>query len=110
MLPVVDKPAAPYLVGQAVAAGLTDALMVTDRNRRSLKVHFDRNYEREPARHEKGDAWDGSTPIGTTLLPRAGARNCVVRLSEDSQRSTKSSPSSMARVSSSMCSAAHSTA
>ena len=42
MLPVVDKPAIQYVVEEAVAAGLTDVLMVTGRNKRALEDHFDR--------------------------------------------------------------------
>ena len=43
MLPVVDKPAIQYVVEEAVAAGLTDVLMITGRNKRPLEDHFDRN-------------------------------------------------------------------
>ncbi|WP_199548027.1 UTP--glucose-1-phosphate uridylyltransferase GalU [Streptomyces sp. N35] len=56
MLPVVDKPAIQYVVEEAVAAGLSDVLMVTGRNKRPLEDHFDRNYELESALSKKGDA------------------------------------------------------
>ncbi|MFE3827882.1 UTP--glucose-1-phosphate uridylyltransferase GalU [Streptomyces sp. NPDC059092] len=56
MLPVVDKPAIQYVVEEAVAAGLSDVLMVTGRNKRPLEDHFDRNYELEQALTRKGDA------------------------------------------------------
>ncbi|RII14977.1 UTP--glucose-1-phosphate uridylyltransferase [Streptomyces sp. YIM 130001] len=56
MLPVVDKPAIQYVVEEAVAAGLSDVLMVTGRNKRPLEDHFDRNYELESALTKKGDA------------------------------------------------------
>ncbi|WP_432072341.1 UTP--glucose-1-phosphate uridylyltransferase GalU [Streptomyces wuyuanensis] len=56
MLPVVDKPAIQYVVEEAVAAGLSDVLMVTGRNKRPLEDHFDRNYELEEALSRKGDA------------------------------------------------------
>lgn len=56
MLPVVDKPAIQYVVEEAVAAGLSDVLMVTGRNKRPLEDHFDRNYELEEALTRKGDA------------------------------------------------------
>jgi UTP--glucose-1-phosphate uridylyltransferase len=56
MLPVVDKPAIQYVVEEAVAAGLTDVLMVTGRNKRPLEDHFDRNVELELALDAKGDA------------------------------------------------------
>jgi UTP--glucose-1-phosphate uridylyltransferase len=55
MLPVVDKPAIQYVVEEAVAAGLTDILMVTGRNKNSLENHFDRNWELESALEAKGD-------------------------------------------------------
>ncbi|MDI3386585.1 UTP--glucose-1-phosphate uridylyltransferase GalU [Streptomyces sp. B-S-A8] len=55
MLPVVDKPAIQYVVEEAVAAGLSDVLMVTGRNKRPLEDHFDRNYELEEALARKGD-------------------------------------------------------
>lgn len=55
MLPVVDKPAIQYVVEEAVAAGLSDVLMVTGRNKRPLEDHFDRNYELEQALTLKGD-------------------------------------------------------
>jgi UTP--glucose-1-phosphate uridylyltransferase len=56
MLPVVDKPAIQYVVEEAAAAGLTDVLMVTGRNKRPLEDHFDRNTELETALEAKGDA------------------------------------------------------
>ena len=53
--PVVDQPAIQYVVEEATAAGLTDVLMITGRNKRPLEDHFDRNYELEEALHRKGD-------------------------------------------------------
>ncbi len=38
MLPVVDKPAIQYVVEEAVAAGVTDLLFVTGRNKKHLKI------------------------------------------------------------------------
>ncbi|MCW2942507.1 MAG: UTP-glucose-phosphate uridylyltransferase [Actinomycetia bacterium] len=55
MLPIVDKPAIQYVVEEAVAAGLSDVLMVTGRSKRSIEDHFDRAYELEEALHAKGD-------------------------------------------------------
>src|SRR5512132_3200554 len=55
MLPVVDKPAIQYVVEEAVAAGMTDVLMITGRNKRPLEDHFDRAYELEEALSAKGD-------------------------------------------------------
>lgn len=55
MLPVVDKPAIQYVVEEAVAAGLTDVLMITGRNKNALENHFDRATELEATLEEKGD-------------------------------------------------------
>ncbi|MEZ0091564.1 UTP--glucose-1-phosphate uridylyltransferase [Streptacidiphilus sp. EB129] len=55
MLPVVDKPAIQYVVEEAAAAGLTDVLMITGRNKRPLEDHFDRAYELEELLVRKGD-------------------------------------------------------
>ncbi len=55
MLPVVDKPAIQYVVEEAVAAGLTDVLMITGRNKNALENHFDRVTELEAVLIQKGD-------------------------------------------------------
>ncbi|MBO2447171.1 UTP--glucose-1-phosphate uridylyltransferase GalU [Actinomadura barringtoniae] len=55
MLPIVDKPAIQYVVEEAVAAGLSDVLMITGRSKRSIEDHFDRAYELEEALRAKGD-------------------------------------------------------
>ncbi len=55
MLPVVDKPAIQYVVEEAVAAGLTDVLMITGRNKNALENHFDRVTELEATLEQKGD-------------------------------------------------------
>ena len=47
MLPVVDKPSIQYVVEEAVAAGLTDILIITGRGKRAIEDHFDRNFELE---------------------------------------------------------------
>jgi UTP--glucose-1-phosphate uridylyltransferase len=55
MLPVVDKPAIQYVVEESVAAGLTDVLMITGRNKNALENHFDRVAELEATLMAKGD-------------------------------------------------------
>src|SRR6478735_10247244 len=55
MLPVVDKPAIQYVVEEAVAAGLTDVLMITGRNKTALENHFARAGELEAVLTSKGD-------------------------------------------------------
>lgn len=55
MLPVVDAPAIQYVVEEAVAAGLTDVLMITGRGKRPLEDHFDRAVELEQVLEDKGE-------------------------------------------------------
>ena len=55
MLPVVDKPAIQYVVEEAVAAGITDILIITGRGKRSIENHFDRSFELEYYIEQKGD-------------------------------------------------------
>jgi UTP--glucose-1-phosphate uridylyltransferase len=47
MLPVVDKPLIQYAVEEAVAAGMTEMIFVTGRNKRAIEDHFDKAYELE---------------------------------------------------------------
>lgn len=55
MLPIVDKPAIQYVVEEAAAAGMTDVLMITGRNKRSLEDHFDSVDGLELQLERKGD-------------------------------------------------------
>lgn len=41
MLPIVDKPLIQYAVEEAVAAGVTELIFVTGRNKRAIEDHFD---------------------------------------------------------------------
>jgi len=41
MLPVVDKPLIQYAAEEAVAAGITELIFVTGRNKRAIEDHFD---------------------------------------------------------------------
>ncbi len=47
MLPVVDKPTIQYVVEEAVAAGITDILIVTGRGKRAIEDHFDNQRDLE---------------------------------------------------------------
>lgn len=47
MLPVVDKPLIQYAVEEAVAAGITEMIFITGRNKRAIEDHFDTAYELE---------------------------------------------------------------
>jgi len=47
MLPIVDKPLIQYAVEEAVAAGVTELIFITGRNKRAIEDHFDKAYELE---------------------------------------------------------------
>lgn len=47
MLPIVDKPAIQYIVEEAVRAGITDILIITNRGKGIIEDHFDRAPELE---------------------------------------------------------------
>jgi UTP--glucose-1-phosphate uridylyltransferase len=49
MLTLVDKPAIQYVVEEAVAAGITDILIVSGRSKKTIEDHFDRAPELEAA-------------------------------------------------------------
>jgi len=54
MLPVVDKPLIQYAVEEAVAAGITEMIFVTGRNKRAIEDHFDIAYELENELEQNG--------------------------------------------------------
>lgn len=47
MLNIVDKPAIQYIVEEAVAAGITDILIITNRGKGAIEDHFDHSFELE---------------------------------------------------------------
>ena len=47
MYPIVDKPAIQYIVEEAVASGITDILIITNRGKGVIEDHFDRAPELE---------------------------------------------------------------
>ena len=54
MLPIVDKPLIQYAVEEAAAAGITEMVFVTGRNKRAIEDHFDKAYELETELERKG--------------------------------------------------------
>ncbi len=54
MLQIVDKPAIQYIVEEAVAAGITDILVITNRGKSIIEDHFDKSYELECLLEAKG--------------------------------------------------------
>src|SRR5689334_1371072 len=47
LLPILDRPTLQYVVEEAAAAGITDVLLITSRDKRACEDHFDRNAELE---------------------------------------------------------------
>lgn len=47
MLPIVDTPVIQYVVEEAVAAGITDILIIISKGKQVLEDHFDRSFELE---------------------------------------------------------------
>jgi len=73
MLPVVDKPLIQYAVEEAAAAGITDMIFITGRNKRAIEDHFDKAYELETellARNKTAllEAVQASTPHGINCI------------------------------------------
>lgn len=56
MLPIVDRPLIQYAVEEAVAAGITELIFVTGRNKRAIEDHFDRMPELERDLESKNKA------------------------------------------------------
>lgn len=54
MMAVVDKPLIQYAVEEAVAAGITDMVFITGRNKRAIEDHFDKAYELEAELEMRG--------------------------------------------------------
>ena len=54
MIPIVDKPAIQYIVEEAVAAGIRDILIITNRGKEIIEDHFDHSIEIESKLEETG--------------------------------------------------------
>ncbi|QHN42924.1 NTP transferase domain-containing protein [Candidatus Mycosynbacter amalyticus] len=54
MLPIIDRPVIQLIVEEAVAAGVTEIIMVTGSTKRAIEDHFDRSDELEAELREKG--------------------------------------------------------
>jgi UTP--glucose-1-phosphate uridylyltransferase len=77
MLSIVDKPLIQYAVEEAAAAGITDMIFVTGRNKRAIEDHFDMNPELESALERKRELLE----IARSVLP-PGCRCVYTRQSE----------------------------
>src|SRR4051812_31297415 len=79
MMPIVDKPLIQYAVEEAAAAGITDMVFVTGRNKRAIEDHFDKAYEMESELLAKGK--QELVDLIRKVLPR-GCRCIYIRQSE----------------------------
>lgn len=55
MLPIVDKPLIQYAVEEAIQAGITELIFVTNSSKRAIEDHFDSNYELEAKLEQQGN-------------------------------------------------------
>src|SRR5262245_49184436 len=79
MLPIVDKPLIQYAVEEAAAAGITEMIFVTGRNKRAIEDHFDKAYELETELERKGK--NALLDMVRSVLPE-GARCIYIRQAE----------------------------
>ena len=79
MLPIVDKPLIQYAVEEAAAAGITDMIFVTGRNKRAIEDHFDKAHELETELERKGK--DALLAQVRSVLPE-GVRCVYIRQPE----------------------------
>ncbi len=70
MLPIVDKPAIQYIVEEAVRAGITDILIITNRGKGVIEDHFDHSIELENMLEKRGN-----TEVLNTLKETANLAN-----------------------------------
>ncbi len=79
MLPIVDKPLIQYAVEEAAAAGITEMIFVTGRNKRAIEDHFDKAYELETELERQGK--DALLDMVRSVLPE-GVRCIYIRQAE----------------------------
>jgi len=79
MLPIVDKPLIQYAVEEAAAAGITEMIFVTGRNKRAIEDHFDKAYELETELERKNK--DDLLTMVRSVLPE-GVRCIYIRQAE----------------------------
>ena len=54
MMPVIDKPLIQYAVEEAIQAGITELIFVTNSSKRAIEDHFDANFELETKLKSQG--------------------------------------------------------
>ncbi len=78
MLPIVDKPAIQYIVEEAVASGIEDILIITNRGKDAIEDHFDRHPSLEAALEKSGK----EEMLKSVLQPAQLANICFMRQKE----------------------------
>lgn len=73
MLPIVDKPLIQYAAEEAIAAGATELIFITGKNKRAIEDHFDKAYELEAElvakqKTEILEALNGILPKGVSCV------------------------------------------
>ena len=73
MMPIVDRPLIQYAVEEACAAGITQMIFITGRNKRAIEDHFDKAYEMEAELEARGrfqtlEMLRGILPKGVTCI------------------------------------------
>lgn len=53
MLPIVDKPTIQYIIEEAVASGIEDIIIITNKNKKAIEDHFDTAKELEAFLEDK---------------------------------------------------------
>jgi UTP--glucose-1-phosphate uridylyltransferase len=56
LLPVYDRPIIEHVVKEAIAAGITEIIVVTCSGKEAIENHFDAHYELEHRLEKKGKA------------------------------------------------------
>ena len=79
MLTIVDKPLIQFAVEEAAAAGITEMIFVTGRNKRAIEDHFDKAYELETELERKNK--DQLLNMVRSVLPE-GVRCIYIRQAE----------------------------
>jgi UTP--glucose-1-phosphate uridylyltransferase len=75
MLAIIDKPIIQYVVEEAVAAGITDIIIVGSANKRAIEDHFDHQYElenklRTDGKHELADKMEAVAELANFIYLR----------------------------------------
>lgn len=75
MLPIIDKPVIQLIVEEAIAAGVTEVIIVTGSTKRPIEDHFDRSDEleaelREHGKDDKADQIKGIAEMANFIYVR----------------------------------------